>query len=258
MGGGIPEGGLAPEAGALGTRVAEEVVVARGHGDLGITYDGGDEVSRRFRTWKRDGFAYHRDRMASSKGMRVFGMVILVACIAVIGGGGWYFFGRDLFEGADDVASDDEPDELVIDRDGGAHRIHHASHATHHGKRTSGHHKPSHAAPPPVSYGPAGKSYEAAVAGNQEQVSIGGTGAVPNLTDAQLAGPMRNGTFLGVCGTPDSMHVTVKVAIRGGRAVGVSVYTNPPNGQIAGCVDRQVRNLAWPVNAKMDSFVTVY
>jgi hypothetical protein len=198
--------------------------------------------------------------MASSKGQRIFGIVILVACVAVIGGGGWYFFGRDIFQG-DDVASDDEPDqpdELVMDRDGGAHRVHRPP-VTHHGKRAAGHHKPpsaSHAVT--GGYGPAGKSYEAAVSGNQEQISIGTGGAAPDLTDVQLAGPMRNGTFLGACGTPDSMHVTVKVAIRGGRAVGVSVYTNPPNGQIAGCIDRQVRNLAWPVNGKMDEFVTTY
>jgi hypothetical protein len=52
--------------------------------------------------------------------------------------------------------------------------------------------------------------------------------------------------------------VTVRVAIRMGRAVGVSVYTNPPNTGIAACVDRAVRNLAWPANAKMDSLTTTY
>jgi hypothetical protein len=200
--------------------------------------------------------------MAGSAGKRIFGIVILVACLGVIGGGGWYFFGRDLFSQAEDAASDDEPDELVIDRDGGAHRVPHP--VTRHPKRT-GNHKGAgshHSSGPPSSVGPAlgpgGKSYESAVAGNHEQLSIGGSSGAPDLTDVQLAGPMRNGTFLGACGTPDSMHVTVKVAIRSGRAVGVSVYTNPPNPQIAGCIDRSVRNLAWPVNGKMDSFVTTY
>ena len=54
------------------------------------------------------------------------------------------------------------------------------------------------------------------------------------------------------------MHVTVKVAIRMGRAVGVSVYTNPGDPYVAGCVDWRVRGLAWPVNGKLDSFVTTY
>ena len=69
---------------------------------------------------------------------------------------------------------------------------------------------------------------------------------------------MRNASFLGSCGAPDSMKVTVKVAIKMGHAVGVSVYTNPSNAGIAACVDRAVRNLSWPVNAKMDSTVTTY
>jgi hypothetical protein len=48
------------------------------------------------------------------------------------------------------------------------------------------------------------------------------------------------------------------VAIKMGRAVGVSVYTNPPSPGVAGCVERSVRGLAWPANPKMDSFVTTY
>jgi hypothetical protein len=69
---------------------------------------------------------------------------------------------------------------------------------------------------------------------------------------------MRNATFLGACGTPNSTKVTVKVAIKMGRAVGVSVYTTPPNAGVTSCIDRHVRQLAWPANAKMDSFTTAY
>lgn len=100
-------------------------------------------------------------------------------------------------------------------------------------------------------------SYEAAIAGNNTQVTIG-QAAAPDLTDTQLNGPMRNASFLNSCGAPNSMKVTVRVAIKMGRAVGVSVYTNPPNAQIAACVDRAVRNLSWPANGKMDSFTTTY
>jgi hypothetical protein len=103
-----------------------------------------------------------------------------------------------------------------------------------------------------------GMSYEAALASNNQEIAIGGPKAGPDLSDAQLAGPMKNATFLGGCGAPDSMKVTVKVAIKMGRAVGVSVYTSPPNQGVASCVDRAVRGLAWPANPKMDSFVTTY
>jgi hypothetical protein len=69
---------------------------------------------------------------------------------------------------------------------------------------------------------------------------------------------MRNASFLGSCGAPNSMKVTVRVAIKMGHAVGVSVYTTPPNTGVASCVDRAVRNLSWPANGKMDSFTTTY
>jgi hypothetical protein len=81
---------------------------------------------------------------------------------------------------------------------------------------------------------------------------------VPDLTDAELSGPMRDGTFLDACGVPSSTKVTVKVAIRNGRAVGVSVYAVPANREMGWCVERHVRGLQWPSNAKMDSFVTTY
>jgi eukaryotic-like serine/threonine-protein kinase len=106
--------------------------------------------------------------------------------------------------------------------------------------------------------GPGGMSYEAALAANPQQIDMNGHATGPDLTNQQLSGPMQNATFLSACGAPESMKVTVKVAIKMGRAIGVSVYTNPPSGGVAGCVDRAVRNLAWPVNPKMDSFVTTY
>ncbi len=105
---------------------------------------------------------------------------------------------------------------------------------------------------------PGGLSYEAALSKNNQEINIGGPQGGPDLTDTQLAGPMKNGGFLNSCGVPDSMHVTVKVAIKMGRAVGVSVYTTPPNSGMAACVDRSVRQLVWPANPKMDSFITSY
>src|ERR1700733_15065454 len=54
--------------------------------------------------------------------------------------------------------------------------------------------------------------------------------------------PMKNATFFGACGVPDTMHITVKVAVRLGRVVGVSAYRlGPP--ELAGVVERVVRCL---------------
>jgi hypothetical protein len=106
--------------------------------------------------------------------------------------------------------------------------------------------------------GGGGMSYDQAIAANPQQMAVGGPQGGPDLTDTQLSGPMRNAAFLDSCGTPQSMHVTVKTVVKMGRAIGVTVLTNPPNGGVASCIDRAVRNLAWPVNAKADSFVTNY
>ncbi len=100
-------------------------------------------------------------------------------------------------------------------------------------------------------------SYEAALAANPQHIDMNNAGG-PDLTDGQLQGPMKNGTFVGGCGAPNSMQVTVRVVVKMGRAIGVSVYTNPPNAQIASCIDHAVRGLSWPANPKADSFTTTY
>jgi hypothetical protein len=107
-------------------------------------------------------------------------------------------------------------------------------------------------------FGLSGASYEAAIAANVQQMDMS-KAPIPDLTDAQLAAPMSNvGSFLTVCGTPDGTEVTVHVAIKLGRAVGVTVTTNPPNKTVAACVDKLVRKLAWPSSPKLDSFTTRY
>jgi hypothetical protein len=111
--------------------------------------------------------------------------------------------------------------------------------------------------PPFRGRGPAGPTYEAAIASNKQEIVMGGK-ADPDLTDAQIAGPMHDGAFVGECGAPDRMKVTVKVAIKMGRAAGVSVSTSPPDPDIAGCIDRYVRTFSWPSSSKMDSFTSTY
>lgn len=102
-----------------------------------------------------------------------------------------------------------------------------------------------------------GPSYESALDSNDEHLTMG-SHAGPDLTDAQLSAPMSDGSFISECGAPDSMGVTVKVAIKMGRAVGVSVSTNPPAPDVAGCIDHHIRKLSWPASPKLDSLVTTY
>lgn len=106
--------------------------------------------------------------------------------------------------------------------------------------------------------GPSGMSYEQALASNVQEINMGAGRGGPDLSDAQLSAPMRSGAFLSACGTPNSTKVTVKVAVKNGRAVGVSVSTNPSNPAIASCIDRHVRGLSWPPHPKMDTLTTSY
>ena len=80
--------------------------------------------------------------------------------------------------------------------------------------------------------GHAGPTYEAVIASNTQEITIGKHGAA-DLTDAQLSGPMRNGAFVGECGAPVSTRATVHVAIKMGRAAGVSVATSLSPGRAA-------------------------
>ena len=105
-------------------------------------------------------------------------------------------------------------------------------------------------------FGLAGTSYEAAVKANPQTMDMR-KAAVPDLTNEQLAAPMSGvGSLLNVCGTPDDTKVTVHVAVKLGKAVGVTVDTNPPNATVAACVDKLVRKLTWPSNPKLDTFTS--
>jgi hypothetical protein len=103
-----------------------------------------------------------------------------------------------------------------------------------------------------------GLSYEAALNANNQEITMGGNNGGPDLTNAQLSAPMNNASFITSCGAPNDMKVTVRVAVKNGRAVGVTVISNPPNGAVQSCVDKHVRGLGWASSPKMDSFTTTY
>ncbi|HEY4013326.1 MAG TPA: hypothetical protein VGM06_08310 [Polyangiaceae bacterium] len=101
-----------------------------------------------------------------------------------------------------------------------------------------------------------GISYEAVLNSTREQIGQS-DGAAP-LTDEQLSAPLRHASFVDSCGAPKDMKVQVRVAIRLGRALGVTVATNPANGGVAGCIDRAVRQIQWAESPKTDFLTTNY
>ena len=100
-----------------------------------------------------------------------------------------------------------------------------------------------------------GTSFESVLDNNNETIVMGQGQDTPDLTNAELAAPLRH---MSLCGAPDDMHVTVRVAVKMGRAVGVTVSTNPPNPGIAACIDRSVRGLGWRPSPKTDFVTTNY
>jgi hypothetical protein len=103
-----------------------------------------------------------------------------------------------------------------------------------------------------------GTSFENVLNGNNETITMGQSQDQPDLTNAQLAAPLRHASFITGCGAPDDMKVTVRVAVKMGRAVGVTVSTNPTSPGVAACVDRSVRGVQWPVSPKTDFVTTSY
>jgi hypothetical protein len=101
-----------------------------------------------------------------------------------------------------------------------------------------------------------GMSCEQARARYIEEISIGGPKGQADLTAGQFGNVLNNGSYIQACGTPGSMHVNVCAAVQNGRAVGVTVTTEPPNGGIASCISNAVRRMSFPSNPKLDIATT--
>ncbi len=67
-----------------------------------------------------------------------------------------------------------------------------------------------------------------------------------------------HGAFVSECGAPDSMHVTLRIAVRLGRAVSVDVRTIPPDHTVAACIDRAVKEKHWDVSPKAGHVTVTY
>jgi hypothetical protein len=97
-----------------------------------------------------------------------------------------------------------------------------------------------------------GMSCEAAQAAYVEEMNIGGKRGPADLTAGQYGQVLNRGSYLNGCGVPDSMQISICVAVQNGRAVGVTVGTNPRNPRVQGCVAGAVRRLSFPSNPKLD------
>jgi hypothetical protein len=96
-----------------------------------------------------------------------------------------------------------------------------------------------------------GLSCEAAQNSYVEEMKIGQRGQA-DITGGQYGAILNSGSYLGGCGVPSSMSVNICAAIQNGRAVGVTVSTNPRSPGVAGCISAAVRRINFPAHPKLD------
>jgi hypothetical protein len=78
------------------------------------------------------------------------------------------------------------------------------------------------------------------------------------LSSAQLGAPLIHGTFVSACGAPDDMKVVVKVTVKMGHAIGVTVKTYPSDPAVASCIDRATRDQQWDISPQTDHVTVTY
>jgi hypothetical protein len=104
-----------------------------------------------------------------------------------------------------------------------------------------------------------GTSCEAAQAAYVEEYKIGSGGQVPpDLTAGQYGAVLNRGGYISHCGVPDSMSVSICAAVQNGRAVGVTITTQPRDGRVASCVSAAVRGLNFPSHPRLDVTRTTF
>jgi len=80
----------------------------------------------------------------------------------------------------------------------------------------------------------------------------------PDLTAGSYGAVLNRGTYLNSCGVPPSMGVSICAAVQNGRAVGVTVRTDPRNPGISGCIRSAVFGMSFPAHPRLDITSTVF
>ena len=83
-------------------------------------------------------------------------------------------------------------------------------------------------------------------------------GNKPDLTAGRLGASLNQGGYVVSCGAPFSMTVNICAAIQNGRAVGVTVTTDPKNPAVASCIASRVRGMSFPSHPALDVTRTVF
>ncbi|MBX3181654.1 MAG: hypothetical protein KIT72_12695 [Polyangiaceae bacterium] len=96
-----------------------------------------------------------------------------------------------------------------------------------------------------------GQSCEAAAAQSSREIAPGAA-RPPDVSRQAFAAVLDSGSYFSHCGVPGSMSVSLCVAVQEGRAVGVTVRTDPGSAAIQACIGRAVRGLGFPRHPDLD------
>jgi hypothetical protein len=122
---------------------------------------------------------------------------------------------------------------------------------------------PSHRSRGRAPSGPAGtisvgQSCEAAQAAAVQHVEIGGPAGPPDLSVGAYASVLNRASYFQHCGAPAGMRIRICAAVQLGRAVGVTVRTEPADRSVGRCIARAVRGLAFPSHPRLDVATTSF
>jgi hypothetical protein len=95
-------------------------------------------------------------------------------------------------------------------------------------------------------------SCEAALASASQDVDFSGGNRTADLPAQAIAAVLENGAWLSSCAVPDHTTLDVCVAIKGGRVIGASVSSRPPDSALNGCVKRRASSLQFPYSPHVD------
>jgi hypothetical protein len=97
-----------------------------------------------------------------------------------------------------------------------------------------------------------GQSCEGAMDAYNEEKVIGAKGGQVDISAGQYGRVLNGGGYFSHCGVPNSMAVSICAAVQNGRAVGVTVSTQPNDPKKVACISSAVRSLNFPSHPKLD------
>lgn len=171
----------------------------------------------------------------STRGKTLVGLLILVAILGAAGA--WY-----------STTSGEREDRVAIQTDE-ATNVETEGSLSIKGKKKAKRRATGSASGIPTLSG--GQTCEAAMDSYNEMKVMGEQGQA-DITAGQYGRVLNGGGYFSHCGVPMKMSVNICAAVQNGRAVGVTVSTQPSDAKKASCIASAVRNLSFPSHAKLD------